>query len=127
MSPADIVAAAISVGVRVERIVELSGGPELAAALRASGGKTNADGILFTGLDRDNVEWRISILPGHGGVSVVAPSRPGSQPTEQAQFRRVEDAYEYASIFGWGRKDLSHQDIRLEVAGKRIAYAGPAR
>lgn len=122
-----MVSAAIAVGVRVERTVELSGGAEVGLALRAAGGKADSSGIVFTGLDNDGVEWRIAVYSGQGGVSVVAPSRPGAQPSEQALFRRVEDAHEYASIFGHGRKDLTYQDIRLDVGGKRIAFAGPAR
>jgi len=123
VSPADIVSAAIAVGVRVDRVVELSGGDDLRLAVIAAGGSAdNSPSGVYTGLDSDGVEWRIAIVPG-GSISVIAPAIPGATPTEQARFRRERDAREYASILRARRRDLSSQEIRLDVGGMRIGGA----
>ena len=124
VSPADIVDAGITVGVRVEHVVELPGGDGVRLAIIAAGGQREGNTEVYAGLDSDGVEWRIAVMPG-GGVGVYAPSRTGAQPTEQARFSRMDDARFFAAHYGASRRWLTWQDIR--IGDPFLEYAGPNR
>jgi hypothetical protein len=124
LDSADIVSAAIAVGVRVERVVEIPGGDPEKFELRRRGGEREGDTGVFAGLDRDGVEWRIAVVPTRG-LGVYYPAAPGLALSEQARFARIEDAREYAGIVRRRRRDLASHDIR--IGDPAIEYAGPTR
>lgn len=124
MSPSDIVDAAIEPGVRVEHVVEIPGAERETLELFARGGTREGateTSPVIAGLDCDGVEWRIAVVPTRG-VPVIAPSRTGARPTEQARFARIDDARAYARIYRSMRHWLTWQDIR--IGDPLIEYAG---
>lgn len=124
MTPSDIVSAAIAVGVRVERTVEIPGGDDVSLAVMRAGGTRTGSEVAYTGIDSDGVEWSILVRP-VPGIGVYAPSTPGAPLTEQARFARLDDAREYAALIRRRRRDLTAMDIR--IGEPVIEYAGATR
>lgn len=58
--------------------------------------------------------------------TVTAPKTPGSQPSVVGTARRIADARKLAKPYQ-SRRDLTHQDVRIERDGKLAEYAGPVR
>ena len=59
--------------------------------------------------------------------TVIAPMTPGATPTVYATTQTLREARAAAAAFAQQRRDLTYQDVRIERAGTRVEYAGPAR
>lgn len=70
--------------------------------------------------------WRRESAHSHS-IQVWAPTVPGSVMVCQSTHTTMAEAHEAAVERFGDRRDLRFQDVRIEVAGKIVAYVGPSR